>query len=339
MCIRDRRRVRGNCYFYRMASRGRKRKVIESDSDDDAPSQRSQRGSQRAQRGSSQRNSQSSQRGSQRASQGRPRKRSRAGDEDGDFASAKQKKVDSLSKEEKEKLVGELMRLTLFLDHNKLPLKRADINQKVLKEYKGLSSYVLEESQKRFKEIFGYELKEIPRVEASVTSKGKGGKKTTRTNKASGIYVLQNLLTAGERQKTQDPQKPEETGLLLVLLSLIYLNDDRLDSDTLESYFKIFDIYLETEHPVFGDVKKLLDTYVKQYYLFRTKTETISSKTGRALYEYKLGGRAHVEIQKKELLRFIAGMFGEELDSMMEKEIEESERQAQMEDDEEEGSE
>lgn len=40
------------------------------------------------------------------------------------------------------KLVGDLMRYALFLDHNKTPLRREDISKTILKEHKRASKQV-----------------------------------------------------------------------------------------------------------------------------------------------------------------------------------------------------
>ena len=84
------------------------------------------------------------------------------------------------NQKEREKLVGDFMRLVLFQDHNKHPTRRQDINKLVLQEYKGhnLASNLLAEAQKRFQEIFGFELIEVRKitVTANLNEKGKAPK-------------------------------------------------------------------------------------------------------------------------------------------------------------------
>ncbi len=66
------------------------------------------------------------------------------------------------------------MRYTLFLDHKKHALKKTDINAKILKEYKGhnLANALVQEAQKRFKDIFKFELVEVPKVAVDAATKG-----------------------------------------------------------------------------------------------------------------------------------------------------------------------
>lgn len=59
------------------------------------------------------------------------------------------------------------MRYVLFSDLHKHTVTKQTISQKVLKEYSGkrnVSNDIITEAQKRFKTIFGYEWKELPKT-------------------------------------------------------------------------------------------------------------------------------------------------------------------------------
>ena len=62
-----------------------------------------------------------------------------------------------------DKFVGDLIRYALFLDYNKTPIKREDINKVILKDHKNSFKPVLSAAQTKFKELFGMELVEIPK--------------------------------------------------------------------------------------------------------------------------------------------------------------------------------
>ena len=62
-----------------------------------------------------------------------------------------------------DKFVGDLIRYALFLDYNKTPIKREDINKVILKDHKNSFKPVLSVAQTKFKELFGMELVEIPK--------------------------------------------------------------------------------------------------------------------------------------------------------------------------------
>lgn len=59
------------------------------------------------------------------------------------------------------------MRFVLFSDLHKQTVTKQTISQKVFKEYAGkrnVSTEIIAEAQKRFKNIFGYEWKELPKT-------------------------------------------------------------------------------------------------------------------------------------------------------------------------------
>jgi hypothetical protein len=77
--------------------------------------------------------------------------------------SAKKRKTKDVLQDaqERDKLVGDLVRYALFMNTKKLPLKREDINKNIMKEHKGALNQVLELAKKKLKAIFGFELVEV----------------------------------------------------------------------------------------------------------------------------------------------------------------------------------
>jgi hypothetical protein len=45
------------------------------------------------------------------------------------------------------------MRYILFMDHNKTPVKREDINKNVLQEHKNITKVAISQAQKKFSEV------------------------------------------------------------------------------------------------------------------------------------------------------------------------------------------
>jgi len=97
------------------------------------------------------------------------------------------------------------MRLVLFQDHNKHPTRRQDINKLVLQEYKGhnLASNLLAEAQKRFQEIFGFELIEVRKITATANLNEKG-----KAPKISKYLLIVQLLPYTFFQNRRD--QPQE---------------------------------------------------------------------------------------------------------------------------------
>jgi hypothetical protein len=59
-------------------------------------------------------------------------------------------------------------------------------------------------------------------------------------------------------------------------------------------------------HPVFGDWERILEQkFTKEMYLDRKKSDRMNAN-GRLSYDYRIGPRAMVEIDKKDILQFIS---------------------------------
>lgn len=63
----------------------------------------------------------------------------------------------------------------------------------------------------------------------------------------------------------------------------------------------------------FGDLEKLISTYTKQGYLYRVK-RTENTANNEPEWDYQWGPRAKVELQYKDLCKFIASFY--EIDDM-----------------------
>jgi len=272
--------------------RGRRRKIVDDDDNPlDTPSQ------QAVQRGNKRQKNQSSQ------------------------APASQSATkSSITDEEKAKLVSDLMRYILFMDGAKHPVSRTDIIAKVLKDYKDkkITTQILEEAKAKFKYIFGYELIELPKAEAK-------GKKKTSTTSTGGSLILKNTILPEIRDKLIPfEEKQTEMGLIMILVGVIEISGRPIDEDTLFSLLKMVGFNDSELHPTFGDWKKLIENKITKElkYLTRSKSDKMG-KNDQFLYEYKLGPRALIEIDRRSIRTFLSQVFGENvLDSLEEKELE-----------------
>merc|ERR1712137_1168824 len=134
---------------------------------------------------------------------------------------------------ERERLVGSLMRLVLFSDLQKQTVTKRDITTKVMLEYankRHLTNEVIAEAQKRFQLLFGFEWKELPK--AVIQKKGGIKKKTFDKKGKSGKFILVNKLADTDQLLDWTEQAPS-MGLLMVLLSIIHLNDGAIEQEPL----------------------------------------------------------------------------------------------------------
>jgi len=229
----------------------------------------------------------------------------------------KAKKGEELSPEAKEKLIGDLMRFFLFKDCQKHPVRRAEINAKVLGDHKGqnLAGYLLAEAKERFAHLFGFDLVEVPKI----TAKQKQG-----PPQSSGVYILINKLSPEERKLLELHARPE-FALLMVVLSLIQLNSGTIDSDVLYRYLSqlgLDDRDDKSDHFTHSgnSWRKALATFERELYL-RKKKSNKANASGEPIYEYTMGQRSLVEITPAQILGFIAQIFGDEVDPIHEKQL------------------
>jgi len=113
-------------------------------------------------------------------------------------------------------------------------------------------------------------------------------------------------------------------GLIMILVGVIEISGRPIDEDTLFSLLKMVGFNDSELHPTFGDWKKLIENKITKElkYLTRSKSDKMG-KNDQFLYEYKLGPRALIEIDRRSIRTFLSQVFGENvLDSLEEKELE-----------------
>ena len=113
-------------------------------------------------------------------------------------------------------------------------------------------------------------------------------------------------------------------GLLVIILSLIYMNNEVIKTDTLELFLekmklnfasgrkdrsRIGDAIVDPSMvTLFGDVKNLIDKdWVKHRYL--TKIDVDLDDPNNPQSEYRWGERAKKEFDKKDILNFVAKIY------------------------------
>eukprot|EP01103_Thecamoeba_quadrilineata_P004223 TRINITY_DN1393_c0_g1_i2.p1 TRINITY_DN1393_c0_g1~~TRINITY_DN1393_c0_g1_i2.p1 ORF type:complete len:143 (+),score=27.73 TRINITY_DN1393_c0_g1_i2:432-860(+) len=97
----------------------------------------------------------------------------------------------------------------------------------------------------------------------------------------------------------------------MVILSLIILNENVIDQDTLYDQLKRLGFKEKENHPVFGEWEKLIDKFIKQLYLARKKKES-TNQNDKCIYDYMIGSRSKHEIGEVKIRKFIANIFGVE---------------------------
>ncbi|NXB98990.1 NSE3 protein, partial [Orthonyx spaldingii] len=184
--------------------------------------------------------------------------------------------------------VSELVQFLLVKDQKKIPIKRAEMLKNVIGEqYKETYSEVIHRTGKTLQEVFGLRLVEID---------------TKRHT-----YILINNLPRPEGQYLCRNKEKEKMGLLLVILSFIFMKGNSVKDSALWEFLHLLRVYPGKPHKVFGDVRKLvMEEFTRQKYLEITSIPM----TDPPEFKYQWGPRAEKETSRKDVLKFVAKIQG-----------------------------
>uniref|UniRef100_H2YJ45 MAGE domain-containing protein n=1 Tax=Ciona savignyi TaxID=51511 RepID=H2YJ45_CIOSA len=192
-----------------------------------------------------------------------------------------------LDKTEIERKANDVVHLMLIWEQRKTPIKRADINKHVLKEYRAEFNEVMKLVEKKLKKVFGLQLAEV----------SEGSKKA---------YILLNTLEHSETQQMMSWNDNSKRGLLFTVLTLIFMCGNTMTDGTFWNALKGLGIDKDKTHPEFGDVKKLItQEFARQWYLEIVKQPNCDPPQ----FEYKWGLRAYREISKMKILEFVTLLY------------------------------
>ncbi|KAJ4965427.1 hypothetical protein NE237_017276 [Protea cynaroides] len=196
-----------------------------------------------------------------------------------------------ISKEEKDKLVAEVIRYVLFRTYqsSRCPIKRDDLTQLITKNYRhrGLPSLVINEAREKLSSIFGYEMKELQRVRPS-TNQGLSGQQSLVDAKS---YVITSQLPPEVyRKHVEDTKTFTSSGFTFAVIGIVHLAGGKISEEDLWDQLKRMGLHGSDErHPVFGNIKQQLESLIQQRYLQKDK---VNSADGHIMVVYELAERA-----------------------------------------------
>ncbi|XP_037676708.1 non-structural maintenance of chromosomes element 3 homolog [Choloepus didactylus] len=192
--------------------------------------------------------------------------------------------VGSMSQENLDLKVAELVQFLLIKDQKKIPIKRIDILKHVIGEYKDSFPALLRLAAERLKDVFGYRLVEL--------------------EPQSNTYILINTLEPAEKDaELRGNQEPPTTGLLMIILGLIFMKGNTIKESEIWEFLRRLGVYPTKKHLIFGDPKKLItEQFVRQRYL---KCQPIPH-SDPVDYEFQWGPRSNLETSKLKVLMFVA---------------------------------
>ncbi|XP_065067118.1 non-structural maintenance of chromosomes element 3 homolog isoform X2 [Rhopilema esculentum] len=156
--------------------------------------------------------------------------------------------IENLGPAEFQRKVSELVRYMLCQDKKKLPIKRPDINRNVLKEHVRCFQPIFEKAKEFLLNIFGIDV-----VESEV-------------GKTKSYFLVNDLDTRNE-DVIPWSKEVKHSGLLMIIISLIYMSDGVVSDDILKRTLKQLGIRKDVNHKEFGDIEKTIQEFVKQTFM------------------------------------------------------------------------
>lgn len=211
-----------------------------------------------------------------------------------------------ISKEEKDKLVAEVMRYALFKTHGTsgCPIKREELTGIVTKNYRqrALPTLVIKEAQDRLAATFGYEMKELQRTRAPSARAGRPSQ--AQLNVEAKSYVLVSKLEPEVyRKHVEDKETAHLSGFAFAVIGIIHLAGGKMSEEDLWHQLKRLGLNESDEtHPLLGNNKQALELLVQQRYLLKEK---LSGPEGHAMM-YELAERALDESISGKLKDYIS---------------------------------
>ncbi|KAJ4839463.1 hypothetical protein Tsubulata_022966 [Turnera subulata] len=199
----------------------------------------------------------------------------------------------NISVEEKDKLVGEVIRYVLFKTHQNsgCPIKREELTQIVTKNYRqrALPAYVINEAKQRLSSIFGLELRELQRSRPSAPTNQSRSLSQQNAADAKSYVLISQLPADVYRKYVEDVNTAPVTGFTFVVISIVHLAGGQIPEENLWHHLNRMGLdESDGSHPVLGNIKQALEALVQQRYLQKNKVNGPEGMTS----VYELAERA-----------------------------------------------
>ncbi|CAL5024497.1 unnamed protein product [Urochloa decumbens] len=180
-----------------------------------------------------------------------------------------------ISKEEKDKLVAEVMRYMLFRTHQTsgCPIKREQLTGIITNNYRqrALPTLFINEARDRLVATFGYEMRQVQRTHATSTRAGRPSQ-PQQANAEAKSYILVSQLDPEVYHKCVEDKAVPLSAFSFTVISLIHLAGGKISEEGLWRQLKRVGLNENDEnHSVFGNNKNALELLVQQRYLLKEK--------------------------------------------------------------------
>ncbi|XP_012881386.1 PREDICTED: melanoma-associated antigen 8-like [Dipodomys ordii] len=184
--------------------------------------------------------------------------------------------------------ITELVHTLIFKHGIKEPITKEEMVELVTKEYEELLPTILEKATSCLEVIFGIDVKEMD----------------------SNTYVLVNSLGLTFEDKLNDAQTMPRNGLLIMLLGVIFLEENCAPEEKVWAFLNMVGVYAGQEHFIYGEPRKFItiDLVQENYVEYR---RVLYSDPPR--FEFLWGPRALAETTKMKVLEFMAKAKGTDI--------------------------
>ncbi|CAO2614456.1 Ndn [Lemmus lemmus] len=180
----------------------------------------------------------------------------------------------------------ELMWYVLVKDQKRMVLWFPDMVKDVMGSYKKWCRSILRRTSLILARVFGLHLR--------------------LTNLHTMEFALVKALSPEELDRVALNNRMPMTGLLLMILSLIYVKGRGAREGAVWNVLRILGLKPWKKHSTFGDVRKIItEEFVQQNYLKYQRVPHIEPPE----YEFFWGSRANREITKMQIMEFLSRVF------------------------------
>ncbi|KAI7895740.1 MAGE family-domain-containing protein [Mucor mucedo] len=256
------------------------------------------------------------------SSQARPQKRARL-DNDADFSQLQEEHWDDEALQRK---VKDVIRYALACEYKRKVVKREDITKIISQGGNKKVSFnnVMDLVRIKLNQVFGMDLVELPKLREKLNQSQTQLKNTQSTQAAesstqaqsstqaaaaarsgtSGTFILRYNMKESYRTGevlNQSPEEYQQTGILYVILGLIFLNSQSMTSPDLYSHLDRLKI--SKSNSASEDRDKLLELFIKNQHLKKTKRPDTSGDDTE--FDYTWGARAKLELSPENMVQFL----------------------------------
>ncbi|KAH6633768.1 MAGE family-domain-containing protein [Boeremia exigua] len=213
--------------------------------------------------------------------------------------------VDQLSKS--------LVRYALSCEAARKPIKRQDVNEKVLGSHARLFKTVFDQANSELMDVFGMAMAELPRGER-VTARQK--RAAADSSKTSNMWVLQTVVPAQYRlPDALGPAPPASrddasayVGLYTMVIALVVIAGGRLPEAKLDRALRRMNADQTTP---LATTEKTLALMAKDGYVVRVR-EAVG---GEETVDYVVGPRGRVEVGREGFAALVETIYGADADA------------------------